>query len=62
MVILPLLNDDAAPPSLGLASTSVTSAPSSRSPMAALIPANPPPMTTTLRDVCLLMPDPPACS
>jgi hypothetical protein len=42
------LNEQVAPPSLGLASSSVTSAPVSASAMEALIPASPPPTTTTL--------------
>ncbi len=41
------VKEQVAPPSLGRASSSVTLAPVSRKAIAAVIPANPPPTTTT---------------
>ena len=41
------VNEQVAPPSLGLASSRVTSAPASASAIAAVMPASPPPITTT---------------
>jgi hypothetical protein len=43
------LNEQVAPPSRGLASSRVTSAPVSASAIAAVIPASPPPITATFK-------------